>query len=340
MTDNLLSEQELYKLMKGGSDAWSEPVVQLSFVSSLMKHFGISGEDAAREVFGQSVLTVFRPAGMTTLAQAVGQLGDSGGLVLACELTGALAGVCVLLLTVPDAEELLRRAVGTEVSDGELLNDEGVSVLGELLLAWLTEIISGVGEFLQEKVHLKPQMVAVLKGPQLSQLPFGQQEPIVQVPVEWSFSDAVSVTVWMWLPVDTTQELVSDAAAALQSGRRLVRSTRHSKPNGNKPVRVYPFRFDSFSPQAPAEEESDVDVLADVSLEVVIELGRSRKRIGDILDWDAGTVISLDKLAGESVEVYVNGHVIARGEVMVVDGRLAVRIVEILSRQERLGEIL
>lgn len=81
-----------------------------------------------------------------------------------------------------------------------------------------------------------------------------------------------------------------------------------------------------------AERVGDLDLLADVVLELSAEIGRAELSIDDILKLRAGSVIELDKLAGEPVELYVNEKCIARGEVVVVDDRFGIRITELGER--------
>lgn len=76
----------------------------------------------------------------------------------------------------------------------------------------------------------------------------------------------------------------------------------------------------------------DIDLLADVNLNVNIELGRTRMLVEDVLRLGEGSVVELDKLAGDPVDVFVNGRHVARGEVLVVNDNFCVRISEILSR--------
>jgi flagellar motor switch protein FliN/FliY len=76
----------------------------------------------------------------------------------------------------------------------------------------------------------------------------------------------------------------------------------------------------------------EIDLLADVNLNVTIELGRTRMLVEDVLRLGEGSVVELDKLAGDPVDVYVNGRHVARGEVLVVNDNFCVRVSEILSR--------
>lgn len=97
---------------------------------------------------------------------------------------------------------------------------------------------------------------------------------------------------------------------------------------------------DPFPPFAAAGEPlapGQVDLLLDVPLDISVELGRSQRPIRNILALVVGSVLELDRLAGDPVDVLINGRRIARGEVVVVDERFAVRITEILAVEDRVA---
>ncbi|NLS45388.1 MAG: flagellar motor switch protein FliN [Firmicutes bacterium] len=80
----------------------------------------------------------------------------------------------------------------------------------------------------------------------------------------------------------------------------------------------------------------NIDLLLDVPLPVSVELGRATMTIRDILDLGAGSVVEVDRIAGEPVDILVNGKLVARGEVVVIDENFGVRILDIVSPEERL----
>lgn len=82
-----------------------------------------------------------------------------------------------------------------------------------------------------------------------------------------------------------------------------------------------------------------IDMLMDISLQISVELGRTRMKIGEILSLRSGSVLELDKLAGEPADILVNGTLIARGEVVVVDEKFGVRVLEVVSQAKRLASI-
>lgn len=77
----------------------------------------------------------------------------------------------------------------------------------------------------------------------------------------------------------------------------------------------------------------------DIPLNVSVELGRTRKPIRDILDLSSGSIVELDKLAGEPVDILVNSKLIAKGEVVVIEENFGVRVTDILSQAERIQKL-
>ena len=95
-------------------------------------------------------------------------------------------------------------------------------------------------------------------------------------------------------------------------------------------VNVQPAQFQPFNAGvSPLMQQENIDLIMDVPLEVTVELGRSNKSIKEILDFSPGTIIELNKLAGEPVDVLVNGKFVAKGEVVVIEENFGIRMTEI-----------
>ncbi|MBS1723224.1 MAG: flagellar motor switch protein FliN [Armatimonadetes bacterium] len=90
--------------------------------------------------------------------------------------------------------------------------------------------------------------------------------------------------------------------------------------------------------EAPVDEKG-LEIIMDIPLEVSVELGRVKMPVRDVVELGAGSIVEIDKAAGEPVDVMVNGRLVARGEVVVIDDNFGVRITEILSVQERLQKL-
>ena len=97
-------------------------------------------------------------------------------------------------------------------------------------------------------------------------------------------------------------------------------------------LNIQPASFTAFSPDVGAmQSQENISLIKDVPLEVTVELGRTSKSISDILDFAPGTIIELDRIAGEPVDVLVNGKMVARGEVVVIEENFGVRVTEIIN---------
>jgi flagellar motor switch protein FliN/FliY len=108
---------------------------------------------------------------------------------------------------------------------------------------------------------------------------------------------------------------------------------------GMNPPNVQPVQFASLQMQQAAPESGNIGLIMDVYMEMTVELGRTRKLIKEILGMGEGTIIALDKLAGEAVDILVNHKLIAKGEVVVIDENFGVRVTEIVSPMERMGDM-
>jgi flagellar motor switch protein FliN/FliY len=111
-------------------------------------------------------------------------------------------------------------------------------------------------------------------------------------------------------------------------------------------IRLYPSvadvkaaQFTPLTPAGSAGAKSSLELILDVLMQLSVELGRAKVQVRDVLDLGPGSVLELDKLAGEPVEIMVNGKLIARGDVVVIDENFGVRVTEIISPAERIKSL-
>ncbi len=102
---------------------------------------------------------------------------------------------------------------------------------------------------------------------------------------------------------------------------------------------VQNLQFPNLAGGPTAQEQGNIGLIMDVNMEMTVELGRTKKQIKEILGMGEGTIIELDKLAGEPVDILVNHKAIAKGEVVVIDENFGVRVTEILSPMERVSDL-
>ncbi|MFZ4454163.1 flagellar motor switch phosphatase FliY [Salibacterium aidingense] len=141
-------------------------------------------------------------------------------------------------------------------------------------------------------------------------------------------------------PRQTAAPPSSDTPAASQS-QASQQPQQDRFVGGQNPSRnVQAAEFSSFeAPSLNENESKNLNMLMDIPLEVTVELGRTQRSIKDILEFTQGSIIELDKLAGEPVDILVNQKLVAKGEVVVIDENFGVRVTDIVSQADRIKKL-
>jgi flagellar motor switch protein FliN/FliY len=132
-------------------------------------------------------------------------------------------------------------------------------------------------------------------------------------------------------PSSAESELVdqSDIDSLLNQAQAAL-SSLEERP-AELPAGVQPFEFKDLAASAASNEPATLDLVRDVQLDLKIELGRTHMYLEDVLRLKQGAVVTLDKLAGDPVDIYANGRLIARGEVLVLNDSFCVRVAELVT---------
>ncbi|MDR1482350.1 MAG: flagellar motor switch phosphatase FliY [Synergistaceae bacterium] len=136
-------------------------------------------------------------------------------------------------------------------------------------------------------------------------------------------------------PKAPPQQRSQQAAQAAQAPQAPMQVQLPPKPQG-PPVDVRQVEFAQLGGTDSAGSQGNIDLIVDIPVRVTVELGRTRKTIGEVLALGPGSVVELNKMAGEPVDVLVNGKLIARGEVVVIDESFGIRVTEVVSKAERI----
>ncbi len=118
-------------------------------------------------------------------------------------------------------------------------------------------------------------------------------------------------------------ELLNQAEAALKDVETALQGSK-----------AKPFRLEELIGEGGPPEKVSMDLLRDVNLEMKIELGRTQMHLEEILKLRRGSVVTLDKLAGDPVDIYVNGRLVARGEVLVLNDNFCVRVAQLIGSDQ------
>ncbi len=139
--------------------------------------------------------------------------------------------------------------------------------------------------------------------------------------------------------VDPARRAIVDSGAAPGDVEYLLRQAEealasvHAPTQPIQPTPFAPFKLSEFSGAPASTTAATLDLIRDVELNLKIELGRTHMYLEDVLKLRKGSVVPLDKLAGDPVDIYVNGRLIARGEVLVLNDNFAVRVAELIATE-------
>ena len=168
----------------------------------------------------------------------------------------------------------------------------------------------------------------------------------VKISFKMEIGDLVDSEIMQLYPVSFAQEMCtsitknmgpetsteSSAAPAPEPAPQPAEQPMMAQPMMTQPVNVQQAQFQAFTNDLnPAFQSENIDLIMDVPLEVTVELGRTSKSIQDILDFAPGTIIELNKIAGEPIDVLVNGKYVAKGEVVVIEESYGIRITDIVK---------
>lgn len=140
---------------------------------------------------------------------------------------------------------------------------------------------------------------------------------------------------------ETENQEVGEEDAAAEDAWAAALAEQEEEESAQAEVEVEPAQLDELTdsalPQLPGDE--NLDVILDIPVTISMEIGRTRISIRNLLQLNQGSVVELDRLAGEPMDVLVNGTLIAHGEVVVVNEKFGIRLTDVISAQERIKKL-
>ena len=162
---------------------------------------------------------------------------------------------------------------------------------------------------------------------------FLRYDEVVQTNVGISGSGINTIIIWLADPETIASILGVEVEGAASGSQEASIESASPFESVSAPVAAPSY------PSRPAAEDNSLELLMDIPLEISVELGRVKMQVRDVVELGAGSIVEIDKAAGEPVDVLVNGRLVARGEVVVIEDNFGVRITEILTTQERLPRL-
>ena len=374
MSDTQLSQAEIDALL-GNSTLAEEPVLG-EFDKDLLGEIGnISFGSAATSLSSllhQRVEITTPHVTLFNQKELPNEFPNSYAIV-AVSFTEGLAGVNALAIEVDDAKiiaDLMMGGSGENISIE--LNELHLSAVGEAMNQMMGNAATSMSTFFNRAINISPPQVEVIESVTAEKMGLGAPEWLVSVAFQLKVGTLIDSKIMQLIPLDFAQEMSSilmqgelDSSSGLKpedtsmletgtANLSMPASDTTMAPAGHTAVAIPASSIPSPSvTQKPVftdlssrdvlgqkeQEPRNLSLLLDVPLTVTVELGRTRKPIRDVLNLGPGSVLELDKLAGEPVDILVNGKRIAMGEVVVIDENFGVRVRDIVSQGQRIKEL-
>ena len=282
-----------------------------------------------------------------------------------------LEGSNVLIIKENDVKIITDIMMGNEIDVNRELTELDLSAISEVMNQMMGSAATSLSEMFAKRIDIEPPKsynITFKEGKDKLEV-LQTDGPIIRVSFKIFVEDLIDSNFIQLIPIDFGIQMVerlmeSSNVTESTNNKSSVKSEnipvdiqnekmisqhmidsypkddlRESQSSATKeePVVVKEPVFESFdnepkSGHTEPKEAGSIDLVGDIPVEITVELGRTVKKIGEILEYGLGTVIELDKLVGEPLNIYANGKYIAKGEVVVIDDNFGVRITDLNSK--------
>ena len=289
-----------------------------------------------------------------------------------------IEGNNVLCIQAKDAAIIADLMMGNDgTNPDQELSELHMSAVSECMNQMMGSVATSLSSMFNKKVDITPPVVTLvdLGTEEVVSKLLDKVDPIIQASFRMEVDGLIDSEIMQLLPVDVAKEMVdalmnqqpdvdneeeavaaaaappppaaapaaapppAAPAAAAAAPANYGYGAQPMQPHVASDVPVQSAQFTPLSSVPVQVNDANIGLILDVPLQVNVELGRTKKSIKDILDLTKGSIVELDKLAGEPVDIMVNGKYLAKGEVVVIDENFGVRITEIVSPLERAARL-
>ncbi len=246
------------------------------------------------------------------------------------DYTGALSGKNLIVFNYPDAGAISSLMMGDDrgVPPAEL-SEAHQSTIQEFTNQLLSSMATQFSGSLGGGVGTTPASLSMAGGGNELLLPPGGD--LVKVTYDFAIDGVLNSKLYHIMDMNMAQGLSSATGTMTQP----VSQPQQYQSHGGQ-VGISPVKFPPLDEGIPPGVGGNISLILDVPMTLTVELGRTTQLVQDILGLGEGSIIELDKLAGEPVDLLVNGKLIAKGEVVVIDENFGVRVTDIVSPADRL----
>ena len=362
MTNDFLSQEEIDALLRGASHGTREEETKeideklTEMESDLLGEIGNISMGSAATALSQIInnsVSITTPVVEITCVRELRKTFKVPNIVLEVEYTSGISGRNILVMKTTDAAVIANLMMG---GDGEIINDKlselEISAVQEAMNQMIGSSATSMATMLSRGINISPPTSTIWydKLEKFSK-EITEDEPIVKVSFRMTIGSLVDSSIMQMLPISTARKIISimmgteslEASPIIETD-----SERNAKSKEvidyieekeiieeEEKVKIMKAEFTPLKEEVPYPSSKNIELILDVPLEISVVLGKTKKSIREILNLGVGSLVELDKLAEEPVEILVNGKKVALGEVVVVDENFGVRITSIVSGADR-----
>ncbi|MCY7850625.1 flagellar motor switch phosphatase FliY [Bacillus haynesii] len=373
--NNRLSQDEIDALLKGGDDtAQEQPESGLSLMEQdtigEIGNISFGSSATALSTLLNQKVEITTPTVSVIEKSHLNDEFPHPYVSIGVSYTEGFSGNNLLVIKQEDAAIIADLMMGGDGTNADpSLGEIHLSAVQEAMNQMMGSAATSMSTVFSKKIDISPPEVDLLdvnEGEGTEQIP--KEDPLVKVSFRLKVGDLIDSHIMQLYPLTFAKDLIdeltnqdggeepvqteeaqppvqekpapSPSPAPAQTQRQEPAPKRQGTAKVSEPVQVAPAEFQSFAPQTEAQPHlQNLDMLMDIPLSVTVELGRTNRSVKEVLELSTGSIIELDKLAGEPVDILVNQRVVAKGEVVVIDENFGVRVTDILSQAERISKL-
>jgi len=258
-----------------------------------------------------------------------------------------LEGMNLLIMRERDAVIIAQLMLGQDPEAEVELDEIRLSAVAEAMNQMMGSAATAISTMFDKVVAILPPRVELVdfkKEESYKFIPDDGEPNIVRVSFKLIIEGLIDSVIMQLLPVSFARGMVGNLLGAGEAPEPAAppRTPSEEVAPPEEPVAarphqpvVHPVQFAPLRTQEMARDQGNMELLLDIPLEVSVELGRTKRLLKEIVELGVGSIVELDKLAGEPVDILVNGKLIAQGEVVVIGENFGVRVTNIIGVQER-----
>ncbi|MCJ2145629.1 flagellar motor switch phosphatase FliY [Bacillus paralicheniformis] len=374
--NNRLSQDEIDALLKGGDDtAQEQPESGLSLMEQdtigEIGNISFGSSATALSTLLNQKVEITTPTVSVIEKSHLNDEFPHPYVSIGVSYTEGFSGNNLLVIKQEDAAIIADLMMGGDGTNADpSLGEIHLSAVQEAMNQMMGSAATSMSTVFSKKIDISPPEVDLLdvnEGEGTEQIP--KEDPLVKVSFRLKVGELIDSHIMQLYPLTFAKDLIdeltnqdggeepvqteeakqppvqekpapSPSPAPAQTQRQEPAPKRQGTAKVSEPVQVAPAEFQSFAPQTDAQPHlQNLDMLMDIPLSVTVELGRTNRSVKEVLELSTGSIIELDKLAGEPVDILVNQRVVAKGEVVVIDENFGVRVTDILSQAERISKL-